>query len=465
MSTSSPSVIVVGAGFGGLATAHHLRAAGITDITVLERADDIGGVWRDNTYPGAACDVPSSLYSWSFAPKHDWSHRYARQPEIHAYIREQATAGGLRDLVRTGAEVASAAWADGRWTVRLTSGEELTAEVLVSAVGQALRARRPRHRRSRRLLRAGLPLRAVGPRRVPGGQAGRGDRDRRQRDPVRPRDRPRRRAHDGVPALGAVRRPEAGPHLRDLGEAPVRPASAVARHRPPRGVQGSPSRLNKALDSDGGAITKVLDRAWHLHLRQQVKDPALRARLVPDYPLGCKRLLFSNDWYPALVRDDVDVVTDRIAAVEAGGVRTADGVLHEADVVILGTGFAATDFLASIEVTGRGGRRLHDAWKGGARAHLGITVPDFPGFFILYGPNTNLGGRLDHRHAGGPGRLPRAGGPGGGPPRHDPGRARGPGGVVRRGDAAAPVHERVGVVHEPGTASRAAGSPPTGPAR
>ena len=113
---------------------------------------------------------------------------------------------------------------------------------------------------------------------------------------------------------------------------------------------------------------------------------------MPDYPLGCKRLLFSNDWYPTLAQPHVDVVTDGVTGVEPTGIRTADGTLHELDVVILGTGFAATEFLAPMEITGRGGRRLAEAWEGGARAHLGITVPDFPGFYVLYGPNTNLGG-------------------------------------------------------------------------
>lgn len=391
MSTRTPSVVVIGAGFGGLATAHHLRAAGVRDITVLERADDIGGVWRDNTYPGAACDVPSSLYSWSFAPKHDWSHRYARQPEIHAYIREHAAASGLLDLVRTGAEVTSAAWSEGHWTVRLAGGEELTADVLVSAVGQLSEPAVPAI--------AGLDdfagpvfhsatwdhdVDLAGKRVAVIGTGASAIQFVPQVAPVAAHTTVFQRSApyvvpkpDRTYAAWEKRLFVRRPRLHDIAR---------------RGVFHLSEQLNKALDSDGGAVTTVLNRAWHLHLRHQVKDPALRARLVPDYPLGCKRLLFSNDWYPTLVRDDVDVVTDRITRVEADGVRTADGVLHEADVVVLGTGFAATEFLASLDITGRGGRRLHDVWEGGARAHLGITVPDFPGFFILYGPNTNLGG-------------------------------------------------------------------------
>lgn len=387
-----PTVIVIGAGFGGLAVAHHLREAGVTDITILERSDDIGGVWRDNTYPGAACDVPSVLYSWSFARKSDWSHRYARQPEILSYIRDHATRSGLRDLVRTGAEVAAATWDDEatRWTVTLASGEELSADVLVSAVGQLSRPAVPRipgldefsgpvfHSATwdhsvdltgKRVGVIGTGASAI--QFVPeiAGKVASLTVFQRSAPYVVPKP-------DGTYSASQQRRFARRPHLHHLTR---------------RGVFHLSEQLNRTLDSDG-RLAVVLEKAWQLNLRRHVKDAGLRAKLVPDYPLGCKRLLFSNDWYPTLAQPHVDVVTDGIAAVEPDGVRTADGTLHELDVVILGTGFAATEFLAPMEITGRGGRPLAAAWQGGARAHLGITVPDFPGFFVLYGPNTNLGG-------------------------------------------------------------------------
>ncbi len=387
-----PSVIVIGAGFGGLATAHHLRESGVTDITVLERADDIGGVWRDNTYPGAACDVPSVLYSWSFAPKRDWTHRYARQPEILGYIREHAERSGLRGMVRTGAEVAAATWdaTAARWEVALISGETLTADVLVSAVGQLSTPAYPRV--------PGLDTFA-GPsfhsatwdhdvsligKRV--GVIGTGA-SAIQFVPA---------IVDEVGSLTLFQR--SAPYVvpKPDGEYSARQHRRYDRHGQlhhltRRGVFHLSEQLNKTLDSDGRLID-VIHKAWKLHLRRQVPDPVLRGRLVPDYPLGCKRLLFSNDWYPALTEPHVEVVSDTITGVEPGGVRTGDGLLHEVDVLIHGTGFAATDFLVPMEVRGRGGRLLADAWDGGARAHLGITVPDFPNFFVLYGPNTNLGG-------------------------------------------------------------------------
>ncbi|GAA4826161.1 flavin-containing monooxygenase [Nocardioides caeni] len=386
------SVIIIGAGFGGLAAAHHLREAGITDLAILERSGEIGGVWRDNTYPGAACDVPSVLYSWSFEPKADWTHRYARQPEILDYIRERAEARGLRELVRTSAEVEGAAWdeATQTWTVTLASGEQLTADVVVSAVGQ--------------LSRPALP-------RIPGLDTFAGPAF---HSATWDHDVDLRGQRVGVIGTGASAIQFVPAIVDEVGALTVFQRSApyvvpkpdiVYSERAKRRYGRRPrthrltrtntfrmtEQLNKALDSDG-RLVRVLHRAWRLHLRRQVKDASLRARLVPDYPLGCKRLLFSNDWYPALTRSHVDVVTDDITSIEPAGVRTADGVLHEFDVLIHGTGFAATDFLAPMQISGREGRDLHDEWTGGARAHLGITVPGFPNFFVLYGPNTNLGG-------------------------------------------------------------------------
>ncbi|NYI47367.1 cation diffusion facilitator CzcD-associated flavoprotein CzcO [Nocardioides aromaticivorans] len=389
---TSPRVIVIGAGFGGLAVAHHLRAAGITDITLLERSDDVGGVWRDNTYPGAACDVPSVLYSWSFARKSDWSHRYARQPEILDYIRDHAARSGLRDLVRTGAEVTGAAWDDAtaRWTVTLATGEELTSDVLVSAVGQLSRPAVPRipglddfdgpifHSATwdhdvdltgKRVGVIGTGASAIQFVPAIAGEVASLTVFQRSAPYVVPKP-------DGAYSTRQQRRFAHHPRLHHLTR---------------RGVFHLSEQLNRTLDSDG-RLAVVLEKAWQLNLRRHVKDADLRAKLVPDYPLGCKRLLFSNDWYPTLAQPHVDVVTDGVADVEPDGIRTADGTLHELDVVILGTGFAATEFLAPMEITGRGGRRLAEAWEGGARAHLGITVPDFPGFYVLYGPNTNLGG-------------------------------------------------------------------------
>jgi cation diffusion facilitator CzcD-associated flavoprotein CzcO len=390
---SGPRVVVIGAGFGGLGVARELLRRGIRDVTVLERADTVGGVWRDNTYPDAACDVPSPLYSWSWAPNPGWSRRYSRQPEILAYLRATAEAEGLLDLVRTGTEVTAARFDETTGTWHLdTTGGPLEADLVVSAVGQlsnpvvpdlpgrfdgpAFHSARWRHDvdlTGQRVAVIGTGASAI--QLVPG-------------------------IVDRVAALTVFQRsaPYVVPkpdqeysarHSRLFSRVPA----TLAAER--RAVFWLTERLNAALAGDSPVSRPLIAgvrAAWRLTLRTQVRDAELRRRLVPDYPIGCKRLLFSNDWYPALVRDHVDVVTERITGLESTGVRTADGTLHEADVLIWGTGFAATEFLAPMSITGVGGADLHETWRGGARAHLGLSVPGFPNFFCIYGPNTNLGG-------------------------------------------------------------------------
>ncbi|WP_166392343.1 flavin-containing monooxygenase [Nocardioides ochotonae] len=394
----APRALIIGAGFGGLAAARALRRAGLSDVVVLERADDVGGVWRDNHYPGAACDVPSVLYSWSWALNPDWGRRYPTQPEIHSYIRRVAGEEGLLDLVRTGVEVVGAAFDDasGTWRVETTTrdgaSETLEAEILVAATGQLSQPAFPRvpgHFEGPVFHSAqwdhdvdlgGLRVAVIGTgasaiQFVPGIV-----------DRVGSMTVFQRSAPYVVPKPDQAYQPR---HHRLLRRAPW----LMRAER--RAWFWLTERFNAALGGDS-AISRPLLGAlrlgWRAHLRRQVPDAALRAKLVPDYALGCKRLLFSNDWYRALARPHVDVVTEAVVALEPHGVRAGDGTLHEADVVIWGTGFRATDFLGGIKVTGRGGLDLREAWDGGARAHLGMTVPGFPNLFCIYGPNTNLGG-------------------------------------------------------------------------
>ncbi|MBZ5735886.1 NAD(P)/FAD-dependent oxidoreductase [Nocardioides sp. TRM66260-LWL] len=388
-----PRVVIIGAGFGGLGTARELRRRGLSDITVLERADDVGGVWRDNTYPNAACDVPSPLYSWSWAPKPDWSRRYGTQPEILDYLRETAREAGLLDLVTTGVTVASADFdAEATtWTVTSDDGRTWTADLLVFATGQLANPVIPpipgeldgptfhsaqwRHDvdlTGKRVAVIGTGASAI--QFVPG-------------------------IVDDVAALTVFQR--SAPYVVPKPDQAYHPRHQSLFRKAPALLSAERAswfwlteRFNGALTGDSPVSRPVLrgvEALWRATLRLQIKDPALRAKLVPDYPLGCKRLLFSNQWYPALAREHVEVCTEKVEAIEPDGVRTADGTLHPADVLIWGTGFAATSFLHGIEVTGPAGR-LADAWEGGARAHLGLSVPGFPNLAIVYGPNTNLGG-------------------------------------------------------------------------
>ncbi|MFW6775502.1 flavin-containing monooxygenase [Nocardioides sp. CPCC 205120] len=388
------SAVVIGAGFAGLAAADTLRAEGV-DVVVLERADGVGGVWRDNTYPGAACDVPSSLYSFSFDSNPGWRRVYSEQPDILAYLERVADRRGLRPLVRTGARAVAATYGDatGRWTVTLASGEALETDLVVSAVGQLSEPVVPalpglesfagpvfhsatwRHDvdlAGKRVAVVGTGASAI--------QLVPGIADRAGSITVFQRSAPY-----------VVMKPD-GAYPERLRRLLAR--SAVLRRVERRGVWHLSEWLNGALTGalPRSVLPRVLHRAWRLHLRRQVRDPDLRRRLVPKDPLGCKRLLFSNDWYRTLDRPHVDVVTAPVARVEPDAVVDGDGRRHEVDVVIWGTGFAATDFLRHLEVTGRDGERLHETWRHGASAHLGVTVPGFPGLALMYGPNTNLGG-------------------------------------------------------------------------
>ena len=384
--------MVIGAGFAGITIASRLLQQGVTDLTVLERQPGVGGVWRANTYPGAACDVPSSLYSWSFAPYSGWVHRYARQPQILEYIESQASSLGVEPYIRTNAEVASATWneAQARWDVELTSGDRLEADVVISSVGQLSRPATPRLE--------GLET-----------FAGEVFHSAEWNHEVDLRGRTVAVVGTGASAIQFV--PAIAETVTSMTvfqrSAPYVIPKADRRYtRLHHAIFGRWPRtqkvgrrttfflsewLNRAL-TEGSFLSKILMVAWRLHLRHQVKDAGLRKRLVPDYPMGCKRLLFSNDWYRALNRPDVDVVTEHIAAVEPTGIRDAAGRLHPCDVIIFGTGFKATEFLAPMQIVGREGRSLSEEWSAGAYAYLGITVPSFPNLFVMYGPNTNLGG-------------------------------------------------------------------------
>lgn len=386
-----PRVIVIGAGFGGLGAAYELSKDGLADVTVLEKAGDIGGVWRDNTYPGAACDVPSHLYSYSFARKTDWGRRYAEQSDILGYIHDTAERHGLRDLVRTGVEVTSATYDDATasWKVATSAGEVLEADVLVPAVGQ--------------LSRPAIPS-------IPGidsfvGPSFHSAEWRHELDLTGKRVAVLGTGASAIQFVPRIRRNAAhvkvfqrsAPYVLPKPDRGYTGAHRTAFAKAPWFATAMREAVWQLTEFLGLALTRVpllarpIRAVATFNLKRRIKDPALRAKLTPDYPIGCKRVLFSSEWYPALAMDDVDVQTDAVTEVTPTGVRTADGRLHEVDVIIYGTGFKATEFLAPMTISGRHGRDLHAEWAEGARAHLGMAVPGFPNMFLIYGPNTNLG--------------------------------------------------------------------------
>ncbi|MFD4638270.1 flavin-containing monooxygenase [Lentzea sp. NPDC058436] len=378
---ANPEVVVIGAGFGGLGVALSLRRAGFDRVTVLERADGVGGVWRDNTYPGAACDVPSSLYSYSFAPHHSWPRRYSAQPDILAYL--QRTAAEIRDRIRFGADVVAASFDGGRWRVELAGGEVMEADVLVSAVGQ--------------LNRPSIPV-------LPGLDRFRGPvfHSAQWRHDVDLGDKRIAVVGTGASAVQFVPRIQplaerltvfqrSAPHVLPKPDARLRGRAHPLTARAARGGVWLAGEALTGLLTAGRFSRGLVAGVAAAHRRLRVRDRDLRERLRPREHAGCKRVLFSNDWYPALTAPNVDVVTEPITEITDRGV-VAGGREHAADVLIWGTGFQVADFRLPMTVTGAHGRQLADVWAGRPRAHLGMSVPGFPSFFLVYGPNTNLGG-------------------------------------------------------------------------
>jgi cation diffusion facilitator CzcD-associated flavoprotein CzcO len=384
-------IAIVGSGFSGLCLGIQLKLAGIESFTILEKADRIGGTWRDNTYPGAACDVPSIAYCFSFEQKADWSRNFSPHDEIRAYMEHCATKYHLLRHVRFGTEVASARFDEQRalWVLRTSTGEEIEAEVLVSAVGQLNRPFEPA---------------------IPGLDVFRGTKFHSARwnhdwDPT-----DRRVAVVGNAASAIQFVPEIAPRVRHLAILQRSANWMIPRNgRAYSEAEKDRMRRHPALTrAYRWLIWALLEMRWPMflgnrfleagtrrmalrHIEDTVRDPALRAKLVPDYPIGGKRILISDDYYQALNRPNVEVVTGGIERFTEDAVVTRDGVTRPIDTAILATGFESTSFLAPMEITGLDGRALDGDWRGGARAYRGITVAGFPNLFLLYGPNTNLG--------------------------------------------------------------------------
>jgi cation diffusion facilitator CzcD-associated flavoprotein CzcO len=384
-------VVIVGAGFGGIGMAIALKQAGIDDFVVLDQADDLGGTWRDNSYPGLTCDVPSQLYSFSFRPWR-WSRRFPARDEILRYLHALVAEYDLGPHLRFRSAVATAVFDDRAtaWQLTLADGSELQATALVSAVGQ--------------LGRPALPdIAGRDDFAGPSWHSGRWNHD------VSLAGRRVAVVGTGASAIQFV--PEvakiashidvyqrSAPYVLPKADRPYHAAELAVFERAPVVRKADRLRIflyGELLTSGFVLSPKLLagpKQLWRRQLNAQIADPQLRARCVPDYVMGCKRVVFSNDWYPALAQPHVELVTDPIARIEPDGVVTADGTARPADVIIYGTGFRAVDFLTPMQVSGLDGWRLEDAWRDGAQAYLGITVTGFPNFFLLYGPNTNLGG-------------------------------------------------------------------------
>jgi cation diffusion facilitator CzcD-associated flavoprotein CzcO len=383
-------VAIVGCGFGGLAAAIEMKRSGVADFTVYEKAASAGGVWRENTYPGAACDVPSPIYSFSYALKPDWSALFGKGHEIKHYLDTIVDEFGLRENIQFGTEVVAATFDEksGTWTLDLANGSQQIFDVVVMATGQLSRPKMPQvedldlfegasfhsAEYDHSVDLTGKKVAVIG---------------------------------SGASAIQLV--PAIADQVEELTVVQRSPNWVVWKSR------RVPGRLQTALMRRSARLRTlhhnalfvayearwplVTRAAWPLrkcyeayvrhNIAKHLSDPAERRAATPDYPMLCNRLLLSNDWYPTLGRDNVHLVGSAVEQVTRNGVVTADGTKVEADVLIWCSGFKASEFLAPIRITGRDGRDLHEQWKHGAEAYLGMSAPGFPNMFMLFGPNTN----------------------------------------------------------------------------
>jgi cation diffusion facilitator CzcD-associated flavoprotein CzcO len=386
----SRSIVVVGGGLAGVGAAVMLRRAGHHDVTVFERGERVGGVWHHNTYPGAACDVPSHLYEFSFAPNPRWSRRYAPQSEIQAYIEDVARREGVYDRIRTSTEVTGARW-DGersRWLLDTTAGPH-EADVLVTACGQ-------------------LSTPSVPP--IPGLDTFEGAlfHSAQWDHSVDLAGRRVGLVGSGCSAIQIA--PAIQPVVEHVDVYQRSPGWTLPKmdfeykERTKRLFERFPvlARLDRAavfafMEFGAAGMTKrpyllnAFRAAGRMQIRKAIKDPELRAKVTPRDEIGCKRIMLTDDWYPTLTRPNVGLVTERIAEVTPRGIRTDDGAERAHDVIVLATGFATHGFVAPMAITGEGGRSLTETWGKVPRAYLGLSVPGFPNMFLLYGPNTNGG--------------------------------------------------------------------------
>lgn len=386
----NPRVVIIGAGMAGILTAIKLREAGYTDYVIYEKTGRVGGTWRENTYPGIACDVPAHLYTYSFEPNPDWSQTFASGPEIQAYFERVAAKYDVLPCIRFNEAVPHCEFRDGRWHLRTSTGRQDVADVVIAATGvlhhphvadipgladfqgACFHSAQWDHR---------VPLEG---KRV--GVIGTGS--------------------TAIQITSAIVDKVARYDLFQRTAQWVMPIECrqytdeekAEFRRNPASLEALRAELSTAFDDFSNAVIdadspqmKVIEDACLANLENSVRDPVLREKLRPNYRAGCKRLIFAADFYDAIQRPHANVITDGIERVEARGVRTRDGVLHELDVLVVATGFRVDSFIRPTTVIGRDGINLDDVWSDHPVAYLSISIPGFPNLFLLNGPNGPVG--------------------------------------------------------------------------
>jgi cation diffusion facilitator CzcD-associated flavoprotein CzcO len=382
---------IIGAGMAGILSAIKLTEAGLTDFTIYEKADRVGGTWRENTYPGVACDVPSQLYCYSFAVNPEWSHPFASGDEIEAYFEHVAREFDVERSIRFGEEVTSCAFVDGRWQLETASGHRDIVDVVIAATGVLHHPKYPDIEGLDTF--AGPAFHSarweheveLGGKRV--GVIGTGSTAVQITAAV----------IDEVEHLALFQRTaqwvlpqENPPYTEEMKEQFRHDPALLERLHAELSQMFAEGFANAVVDADSPQMA-LLEDACRDHLEQSVTDPDLRERLRPDYRAACKRLVVSGDFYQAIQRPNAELVTAGIERIEPGGIRTCDGVLHELGVLVLATGFRVDSFMRPMSVVGRGGTTLAEMWADRPNAYLSISIPELPNFFMLNGPNGPVG--------------------------------------------------------------------------
>ena len=383
--------IIIGAGPAGLLAGVRLREAGYDDFVIYEKGPRLGGTWRDNTYPGVACDVPSHLYCYSFAPNPDWSRRFAPGAEILAYLNDVAERFALIPRIRFGQEAARCEYIDGRWRVEMKSGDWDSADVVIAATGVTHHPRIPD---------------------IPGRDSFAGAAFHSARwDHSAPLDERRvgvigtgstavqivAALIERVRTLTLFQRtpqwlmPQENPSYSPEERAHFRAHPEAVRHMRAEFARGFTDNFSDAVIDAASPELKAIEDACAMHLETQVRDRSLREQLRPRYRAACKRLIVSNDFYPAIQQPNAMLVTAPLECIEPAGVRTRDGRLHELDVLVYATGFRTDRFVRPMHVVGRAGASLDARWAQRPDAYLAVAVPQFPNFFMLNGPNSPVG--------------------------------------------------------------------------
>ncbi|GAB4395754.1 MAG: NAD(P)/FAD-dependent oxidoreductase [Microscillaceae bacterium] len=384
-------VVIIGSGFSGLALGIRLKAIGIHDFIILEKAQEVGGTWRENTYPGAECDIPSALYSFSFEPNPHWEYKWSHQPQILEYLRHCAQKYGLYPHIRFGQEVKAAHFQEKEagWKIITQDNTTFFSQSLVSAVGQLHHPRIPSISGQEKFVGPSwhsarwnhdVPLegKRVG---VIGNAA--------SAVQFIPQIAPRagqlyifqRSANWMLPKQDR-------PYLDWEKKMAARFPILLKLYRNQLWLKGGALFF---LMGQNQGLKKLAESYVKRYIQETVHDPILQKKLIPDYPIGAKRILFSDDYYPTLNRSNVHLITENIQEITEKGLRLREGTEIDLDVIIFGTGFQTNPFLMGLDVRGQAGKSIHEAWAKGAEAYLGITTSGFPNLFLMYGPNTNLG--------------------------------------------------------------------------